>query len=251
MNLLDQTNEDQLEIDENKNYLEELVGENNKFKTVEDLARGKAVSDNYITILEGRLDAMREEYKKVRDENTASPKLQDLIDKYEDLSKQLTSRNNQQSNEDSTKAAYDPKQVESLIDSRVQAIEQGNKEKANFKLVQDKLTERYGSNYKNVLKDQSNQLGLTDDDVNSMARKNPNLFMKTFDLTTPQRSDTFQTPPRSDRRSDTFAPRAPEKHTMSYYEGLRKKDPQAWMNKKIAVQMEKDAQALGKEFFDT
>lgn len=249
-NLLDETLDDQVKVDESKNYLEELVGPGKKFATAEDMAKGKYISDGYVTILEKRLDAAREEMKTLRDQNIAGPKLQELIDKYDALEKQLATRQTtQQSNED-TKAAYDPKQVESLIDSRVHLIEQQKRENDNFKLVQDKLKERFGNNYQTLLKTQSNTLGLTDDEVNSMARRNPNLFMKTFDLNVPKNNDNFQTPPKSNMRSDNFAPRTNEKRTWSYYEELRKKDPQAWFDPKIAVQMDKDSQALGEKFYD-
>jgi len=249
-NLLDPTDDDQIQIDESKNYLEELVGPGKKFATNEDLAKGKYISDVIIPIKDKRYDALLEDYKKIRDENIASPKIQELIDKNEAILNQLTSRQTtQQSNED-TRAAYDPKQVESLVSSEFQKLKQTEKEEANYRLVQDKLKSRLGNNYKTTLKEQANTLGLTDDEVNSMARRNPNLFIKTFDLDAPLNNDSFQTPPRSNTRSDNFAPSTKEKRTWSYYLDLKSKDPLAWHNKKIAVQMEKDAQALGKDFYD-
>lgn len=250
MNLLEQTDGDLPQIDESKNYLEELVGEDKKFKTTEDLAKGKALSDNFIKILESRLDAAREEFKKVRDENIAGPKLQELIDKNEAILQQLTSRKEPNSNEDLNKGAYDPKQFEDVMDSKIQQAKQRDREDSNFKLVQDKLTERFGKTYPNFLQEQAKELGLTDIEVNQMARKNPSLFIKTFDLNAPKNDDNFQTPPKSSLRSDNFAPRTPKARTMSYYNDLRKKDPNAWFDPKIAVQMDKDSQALGNAFFD-
>ena len=248
-NLLEQTDEDLVTLDENKDYLAELVGPDKKFKSEEDLAKGKYLADSYIQVLEKRLDAITEDYKKAREENMAGPKLQELLDKLEATQKQLTSREPPVSNED-TKAAFKPEDVESLVSSSILKHEQTRKEQENYATVRAKLEEQFGHSYKDVLKKKSNQLGLSDDEVNSMARKNPNLFIKTFDLNEPV-DNKFQAPPRTNLRSDNFAQKAKsENHTWSYYEDLRKKDPMAWLDKKIAVQMEKDAQALGRDFYD-
>jgi hypothetical protein len=41
-----------------------------------------------------------------------------------------------------------------------------------------------------------------------------------------------------------------QKRTLSYYAELKKKDPKIYLDPKIALQMEKDSQALGPAFFD-
>lgn len=236
--------EDPTPIDDTKDYLNELVGEDKKFKTVEDLAKGKHMSDSYITVLERRLDELSDEYKKVREENIAGPKLQELIDRMDQLQ-----NNRQETPQKSNEAAYDPKAVESLVSSQILKHEQTKKEQENYEAVRTKLVERFGNDYKTALKKQSDALGLSDEEVNSMARKNPALFTKTFDLNV-AKTENFQTPPRSERRSDSFAPTSAEKRTWSYYVKLREKDPMAWLDKKIAIQMEHDSQKYGKDFYD-
>jgi len=67
-------------IDPSKNYLAELVGEGKKFKTQEDLARGKAESDAYIKILEKRSDELRNDYLKLRDDYSSRAKLEEVVD---------------------------------------------------------------------------------------------------------------------------------------------------------------------------
>lgn len=247
-NLLEQDLDHGDPVDENKNYFEELVGEDKKFKSVEDLAKGKAQSDSYIKTLEERLDEMREDYLKLREEHMAGPKLQELLDKL-DSEKQLT-REPPKTQEVDKATAFDPKTVESLISSSIQKHEQTKKEQENYTLVKNKLIEQFGSKYQESLKARSEQLGLSENEVNEMARKNPKLFTKTFDLDAKPPVDNFQAPPRSERRSDTFAPRAPQKRNWAYYQDLRKKDPVAWLDPKIAVQMEKDSQAQGSAFYD-
>lgn len=243
-NLFNQ-NDDLVEIDESKDYLAELVGENKKFKDAQALAKGKAFSDAHIAILEKRFDTLSADYLKLKEEADAGAKLQDLLNKLE--TQQLTSREDTQNN--SNEVQQKPvglAEIESLVSSKIEQRERSAKEQENYNLVEAKLLERLGSNYKTVLKKQANELRMTDEEVNALARKNPTLFFKTFDLNA-QTQDNFQAPPR---QSNTFSPKPPEKRTWSYYLKLKEKDPKAWLDKKIAIQMEKDAQQLGREFYD-
>lgn len=248
-NLFEQTEDDQIPFDENKDYLDELVGEGKKFKDVSDLAKGKAYSDSYINTLILQRDEMRNEYKKLLEESKSRARLEELLTKIEEKDQQLSSREKEipmNSNEDKQQPAFDPNQLESLIDSKIQQRELTKKEQENYNTVRDRLQERFGKNYGDVLKEQAESLGLSDEEINLMARKNPNLFFKTFDLTTPQKQD-FQSPPRSEQRS-SLAPKT-EKRNWNYYLKLKEKDPMAWFDPKIAVQMDKDLQAMGQDFY--
>ena len=250
------TTDDSVQLDPNTDYLKLLTGPGGKFydpdekMALQKLARGKYEADAFIPILEKRLDEIRKDYVKTREENIAGAKLQELLDKLE-LNQQLASRNDNtlEPNEDNKKPSVDLKDVESLVSSKIQEHEKNRLEQENFNKVKVKLQERLGANYKNVLKEQSDSLGLTDEDVNLMARKNPNLFFKTFDLNVNLDKDLFQSPPKTERLG-SFSPSGKEKRTWSYYLKLKEKDPLAWLDKKIAIQMEKDAQALGKDFYD-
>ena len=246
-NLLNQ-DPDQVTIDESKDYLSELVGEGKKFADHKALAKGKAYSDAHITILERRFDELSDEYRKLKEDSSAGAKLQDLLDKLETTQQQLASREtNPNSNED-TKPALKLDDVESLIDSRMSQRELSRREESNYNQVKAKLTERYGTNYGAALKEyiQTEKLDLTDEDVNQMARRNPNLFIKTFGLNE-QTGENFTSPPRSN--VNTFSPKPKEKRGWSYYMDLKKKDPLSWMDKKIAIQMEKDAREQGEDFY--
>jgi len=73
---------DSPQLDSNKAYLEQLVGDGKKFKTAEDLARGKAESDSFIEIMKVRMDELRADHLRLREEHQASAQLKDLIDNY-------------------------------------------------------------------------------------------------------------------------------------------------------------------------
>lgn len=245
-NLLDQT--DLPVLDQNKNYLEELVGEGKKFKSPEELARGKYEADNYVKTLESRMDELRNDYLRLKDDSASRAKLEDLINQMK--TQQLASSEQPLANEVTEKPTLDTKQIESLVSTKVQEIEQLRKEKDNFNSVQTKLREVFGDNYAGKLKEQIDNLGLTTDFANDLARKHPGVFMKTFGLESQIKQDNFQAPPKGSVRSDTFRPQGAQKRSWSYYQELKKSDPSIYYSKKIANQMHDDMMSLGEAFKD-
>lgn len=236
-------------VDPNKDYLADLVGEGKKFKTDKELARGKYESDLYIKTLEKKQDELRADYLKLREDYTARAKLEDLVD-------QLASKPVQQPlseppiAEVKDKPGYDPKEIESLVSNKIQEYELTKKQTDNFNTVRSRLREQFGDKYQDVLKQQIQDLGLSEEDVNALARKSPTAFFKTIGIDKPEQQQTFQTPPASSVRSDSFAPKGASKRTWNYYQEMKKNNPKQYYDPKTNVQMHNDYIALGKEFED-
>src|SRR5574337_28920 len=155
-------------------------------------------ADNHIKILETRMDQLRGEYERVLAESKTAPKLQELLDKLEKLEAPASREQNLNSNEDN-RTVNETNQVDpSKLWEQFRTQE---KQQENFNIVSNKAKEVLGDNFKQVLKQRADSLGLRDEDVNAMARTNPNLFYKTFDINTndTQRSD-FMSPPASEVR---------------------------------------------------
>lgn len=234
MSIFDQ--EDTNQFDQNKNYLEELVGEGKKFKTVEDLARGKAEADHFITHKNKEFDELREDALKWRAEATAQAKFQELVTKLE---------NKGTTNEPAiTPAAnveqpiLDQKKIEDIISIRLQEIEARKNEKSNLDKVDQRLRERFGDNARSILKDKMNTLGMTDEDLKFLAKRSPEAALNAIGVNQ-QQTENFQSPPRSSLRSDNFSPQS-ELRDAVYYEKLRKTDPKKYFDPKISTQRLKD-----------
>lgn len=225
------------EIDQNKKYLEDLVGEGKKFKDAEELAKGKAHSDSYIKILEARLDQGREEYIALQKELQGRAELTKLIDQLKQPQSPVLPqpKENTPVNEP---PVFDQSKLNSLFDERLQSYEKQKKEQANAEIVQSKIREKYGDNISALEKD-AKSLGLSKDEVNSLARNNPQVIIKALGLDT-KPAQEYQNPVQSQFR-DTFRPTGGTKRNFAYYEDLRRKDPNAWYDPKIAVQMQEDA----------
>lgn len=244
-NLFEQLPTDQPVLDENKNYYEELVGPNAKFKTNEDLAKGKYYADELIKIKNLREDAMRDEILKLQAEVAAKAKLEDMVSQ---MKERLTSSNPPPANEDNTKPALKLEDLEGLFEKKFQQQKLLDKQTDNANLVRNKLKEQWGNNYATVLKDKAEALGMSETFVNTLAKDNPQVLFRALELDQ-VKDNSFQSPPRSVQRSDTFSPKGGIKRNWDYYVDLKNKDKNAWLDPKISIQMQKDAIEYGEAFY--
>lgn len=255
-NLLDQTNNDNVDdtlppVDPNKNYLEELVGEGKKFKTVEDLARGKYEADRTILHKDKQFDLMRNDYLETKQDRDARANLAELIEQLKQQRQQITSSDTTQmrTNPDEREPQeIDLTKVDERVATKLKEIELARKQEENVRQVDNKLREHYGENYKGTLKQQVDKLGLTQDFVNDLAKNYPTVLYRTLGLDQQPPREDFQAPPRNQQVS--FAPNV-QKRTWSFYEKLRKEQPDVYWDPKTQTQLIKDSNTLGKEFRDS
>lgn len=230
-------------LDPNKKYFEELVGEGRKFKDPEELAKGKFQSDSYIKILETRIDQAREEFTKAQDELKTRAELSKLIDQLKANPPTPIPQPPEKVNE----PMFDPTKLDSIFDQKFSSYEKQKREAANAELVQNKIKEKFGVNYAPSLEKVAQDIGLSKEDVNEMARTKPAALIKALGLDAPP--PQVQNPIQSPFRSESFRPTGGQKRDWNYYQDLRKKDPQAWFDPTIAVQMQEDAIAQGASFY--
>lgn len=208
------------------------------------MAYGKVKADQTLEIRNRTEDQLREDYKKLREEYNAGPKLKEVLDQIATL-KQSPTPETPTGNED--KSVFDETKANDMVRRALQEAKTSEREEANIRTVESKLQEAYGSDYKKLLKQKVSQLGLTEDFVNSLARSHPQVLFKTLELDR-QGGEGFQSPPSSSHRSDPFA--SGPKRTWSYYQKMRKEDPDRYNDPKTKAQMTKDYQQLGSEFED-
>lgn len=256
MNLLDDTNQnDQVQIDENKDYFAELTAPGAKFdltkydgdpmKAAAAIAKGKWHADATLEHRNKSYDELRTDWMKLREEYNAGPKLKEYLD-------QLVTQKSQNESQQTLVIPVQPVQesidIEKLLEQKLTAREQQKREEDNYKLVESKLTEHYGPQFASVLKQQVDQLGLDKDFVNDLARKHPAVLFRTLGIEGQRTGEGFQSPPTSSQRRDPFA--STTKRTNAYYQKLRKEKPVEYRSPKIQDQMLKDAIELGDAFND-
>lgn len=240
-------NTDTPAIDPSRNYLDELVGEGKKFKSVDDLARGKAEADAYIATIVRQLDETKQELNtrarleemltQLRPTPAAAPQPA-AVDP-------LQSEHREQTN------GFTADDVDKLINERLTQREIARTKQQNFDFAKQELEKAFGTNYGEVLKNKASELGVAPEWVNNLATENPKALLKLVGAEQaaprPQAPSLFS-PPASQVQAQ-FQAGATER-TQSYYKALKIKDPTTYYSNATTVQMHKDAQRLGERFFD-
>lgn len=232
-------------VDENKDYLAELVGEDKKFKSPQDLARSKAEADLFIDRLKGELQGLREELN-------AKMKLEDLLTKMETVSKPPS--NEVQPNREEGKTALTPEELEAILDSKLNEREQSRIQVSNIQEAKRVLSSSLGNDYAAKLDEKARSLGVSREFMDNLAKTQPKALFKLLDVdpnatTNNQSRESIFGAPSSGVRSEGFKPASNEK-TSSYYESLRKSDPKSYWSPAMQNQIHKDAIRLGERFFD-
>lgn len=216
-----------------------------KDKTPEEVLEAKIESDLFIKTQNARFDQIREDYIKLREESQAKASLQDLIDRHE---KSLTNSETTPNTEgEKNQPSLKPEDIDTMLEQKLTQRERLSKQTENFNLIKAKLKEQFGDNASTTLKQRMDTLGLDQAFTDELAKNHPSVFLKTFGLEEAPRQDSYNPPPRSAQRPDRFAP-VTQKRDWNYYQELNKRDPRAYLDRKIAIQMHNDAVALGDDF---
>jgi|ERR1700722_15650433 len=211
----------------------------------EKIAKAKYDSDAYIKTLEMQKDEMREELLRSKEEYNKRAKLEELIDQ---LSNREKLEGHKNPTVDEVKPMDDSK-IRELVTSEVKAMTKAQQEDANYSLVKDKLTERFGPNYQTVLKEKMAALELDADMVNNLARNKPKTLFKLLEVEdAAPRVDPFRAPPRS-TQSSYHNPASKDK-TWSFFQEMKKADPKAYFSKETQKQIHAEAIRQGESFFD-
>jgi|SRR6201996_2070597 len=213
-----------------------------KDKPAEEVLNAKVESDLYIKTLTARLDDLKKDYLQLREQHQAGEDLKTLIDQMK--TRQETGQPPAPRSEE-VQTAIKPEEIEALVSQKLNAHQIAQKQRENFDYVQAKLKEQLGNDYQAIYKQRLDNLGLTPEFADELAKTHPNVFIKTLELETTQRST--QPVVTSTQRQASFKPNTP-KRDWNYYQELKKTNPRMYLDPKIAIQMHDDAIALGDAF---
>lgn len=234
-----------------KNYLEELVGEDKKFKTPEDLARGKAEADAFI-------ERLKREQEELRKELNTRLTLEQYLDRIG--TKQDPSRNDSTPNEpngggvgNETQTSLKAEDIEQLIERKVSERERQRIQEQNVMQVKQELQRAFGSDFTSKLRETGQALGMTEEEMNSLAASRPKAFLKLVGAdqapAASASNNSLFTPPSSSLNTASAAKPTGDR-TQSYYDAIKQKDPKAYWSPAVQNQLHQDAIRLGERFFD-
>lgn len=223
--------------------LNALVGEGKKFKTVEDLAKGKQAADEHIARLERELADLRTD-------STTRARLEEIVDRL--TSQERTQENNYEG--DNRNLSESPSQpqlnqdaLERLIDQKLTRREQRQTATQNQQAVIAQLQQVFGTDYLSKLEARRTELGLERSDMDALAARSPTAFMA---LVSPTQAGTgHTTAPRSSVRSEALPTQTvtAQPGTWAYYEALKKSDPKKYWTPEIQGKLHKDAIKASRE----
>lgn len=219
-----------------------------KDKKPEEILAAKVESDLYIKTLTARLDDIKKDYLDMKERQQASEDLRVILD-------QIKKERTGQFTDPLPKAPEQPpaikqEDIEAMIRKHASETfterERIKYQQDNFNTVQAKLKEVLGPNYESSYKQRLDQLGLSKEFADDLAKNHPSVFMKTFELDK-TRTPTNQAPPRNQQMTTSFTPQAPKRDWL-YYQELKKSNPRLYLDPKIAIQMHNDAIEQGADF---
>lgn len=225
---------------------ETLVGEGKKFKTPEDLAKGKVEADNFIL----RLQAETHELRKELNSRLTAEQLLDKINErnqalqnapVNDVGNQPASGNGSSNNGQLTE-----EHVAQLVQAELQKHQSKTREQANIAVVQQELRKNLGDNYSAAIETRIQQLGISKEDATKMAMAMPKAFIELMG-TNNKSAPKDQLPPRG-FLSQTQGDR-PLAKNFAYFENLRRADLRTYLKPSTQNEMHRLAQEHGDNFY--
>lgn len=214
-----------------------------KDKPVEELLNAKAEADLYVETLKTRFDDLSRDFLEIKEREKTGMQLKELLDRLDNPNKRDPDPD---TDGNQVHPGMKPEEIERLINDRLTAHQQAQRQSENLMKMQAKLRESFGNDYQQAYKQRLDNLGLTPEFADDLAKNHPTVFIKTFGLDQ-QPTPSSPSIPRSSQRPSSFAPHT-AKRDWKYYQEMKKNDPRMYLDPKIAVQMHNDMMELGSEF---
>lgn len=217
--------------------LESLVGEGRKFKTVEELARGKKEADAFIQRLQGELEGLRAELKEREDSKRM----------VEDLRKELLEKKEPAPIKDMSNT-----DIKSVVTEQLKELEAQKNAEQNLKIINEKMFGKYGKDAADVVAKKAIALGVNKGFLESVALRSPQAFLTMMGVEEIQEaskpaSGATKQGISSSVNVEAAITNVPQQAQKNYYDTMRKENPTLYWSAKVQNQLAK-AIAEGKYF---
>lgn len=227
-----QTNEDWLA------KVVEVKGE--AFKDPQVLAKSKLESDSYIKQLESQLTDLRTELSK---EEAAKKLLAELQSRRQDPNANSVPKQGE-TNPSDTKPELSEDVIQRLVEETLSKREQANSAQQNAKMVQDQLTQKYGTEAKAHVEKKAQELGMSFERLSALAAESPSAFMTLIG----EPKTEFKAPVQGTINTAAGNYSNPSERNWDYYQNLRRTNKTLYFNPKTQQQMMQDKMRLGDRF---
>lgn len=230
----------------NQSVLETLVGEGKKFKTQEDLAKGKVEADAFILTLQNTINELADELKQANLSAERKNHLENLMSSLTNTTKPPveTKTGNQPqdgSNQSTTNLSHDD--VVKIVEAREREARKAN----NVATALNPVKKLYGEKTDEVLANKAKELGFTVDELLDLAGRSPQAFLGVVGVNSKDNSTRPMANHSSVNPLGTPTGGETQVRNKAYYEKLRSEMGalEFVRDSKLQVQRHKDMQALG------
>ena len=213
----------------------EVKGE--AFKDPQVLAKSKLESDKQ---LESQLTDLRTELSK---EDAAKKLLAELQSRRQDPNANSVPKQGE-TNPSDTKPVLSEDAIQRLVEETLSKREQANSAQQNAKLVQDQLTQKYGTEAKAHVEKKAQELGMSFDRLSALAAESPSAFMTLIG----EPKTEFKAPVQGTINTAAGNYSNPSERNWDYYQNLRRTNKTLYFNPKTQQQMMQDKMRLGDRF---
>jgi hypothetical protein len=229
----------------NEVKLEDLVGDGKKFKSVEDLVRGKLEADRFI-------EQIKQENQELREDLATRARVEEVIGRLNpNTSSQKPTEETPPNHEGnpSEGAASKPVDIDAAITAALEKRETANRQTSNVNEVKSTLSKVWGDGYASKLAEAAATLDMSKEDLNRLAANNPKLFYRAIgvDPNAARQEESLFTPPSSAINAEVSTSQGVVRNK-AYYDKMRRENPTEYFKPHIQNQRFQDAARLGDRF---
>lgn len=244
-NLFVETDDIARAVEQIANPLEHLVGEGKKFKTTEELAKGKLYSDLYVPKLENDIKLLKEAHAQLEAELEASQSRAK-----ETITMVNEATTNSSTNDTNVTNTIKPEDISSLVAAELNKAKDSEKRQTNVDYVRRELEKNLGDKYAEHMKQLADEYGA--EYLTKLAEENPKVFLKLAgsdtNHPTSKPSTNLFSPPSSSINISAKLDTAP-KQGAKYWSEMRKKDSKYFNSPEGYRARLEDLTRLGDDYF--
>ena len=231
-------------------YVQKLVetrGE--QWKDAEVIAKGKLEADRYI-------EELKRKNEELLEASTRNSKVDELIElvRQQTKGKSTDSRPDDEatggaSSPDRTGPELTNEQIKALVEEQLKEYDSTRSRQSNLEFVEKEISKLYGESSKAVVRNTADEIGVSIEDLEEMAAKNPKLLLKLVSSNHPgPNSPTYSS--GSNVRSEAVRRNAPGRN-FEYYQKLRRENRSKYNSTEVQKQMLQDRLEMGDKFYKT
>jgi len=227
---------------------EDLVGEGKKFKTVDDLAKGKLEADTFI-------EKLQREQKELREELDKRLTVEAALRHAQEAGIRVDPPQPKANDPPPARQAENEPDIDSRITKALEARDRNKATQDNLQTATAKLVEVYGTPEKaaEIVKARAEELGMTRQQLGDMASSNPKAFYRLVGLDAKPaeapKASSWSNPKNPAAMAAVAGASVVKAGTYKHYEEIRRSDPAAYFSPRVQLQMDKDAREKGDSFY--